>query len=153
MRKRGRKTLEGEGGPFRRVPLLPPNLPHPPRTFLSRGLVTVPLILPCCGTRRGAIDGRRTNPGSGKFLLDLGRFGYCKESGYRTCYVCGSRSFCHPGKNSLSFGWEGHETHLRRCQHGEDVFCEKGLDKFEKSAIIKIRGNTGDGYFLRSIMK
>ena len=27
-----KKTLEGEGTPFRRVSLLPPNLPHPPRT-------------------------------------------------------------------------------------------------------------------------
>ena len=27
-----RKTLKGEGPPFRRWSLLPPNLPHPPRT-------------------------------------------------------------------------------------------------------------------------
>ena len=27
-----KKTLEGAGTPFRRVSLLPPNLPHPPRT-------------------------------------------------------------------------------------------------------------------------
>ena len=28
-------------------------------------------------------------------------------------------------------------------------FFAKGLDFFRKCAIIKIRGNTGDGYFLR----
>ncbi len=64
--------MEGEGTPFRVGSLLPPNLPHPPRTFLSRGLYTVLLLLPCCVARRGAVEGRGTNPGSGKFLLDWG---------------------------------------------------------------------------------
>ena len=59
--------MEGEGGPFRRVPLLPPNLPHPPRTFLSRVLYTVPLFFSCCGARRGAGYGAEQNPAEESF--------------------------------------------------------------------------------------
>ena len=35
-------------------------------------MFTVSLILPCCAARRGAVNRRGTNPGSGKFLDDLG---------------------------------------------------------------------------------
>ena len=65
--------MEGEGGPFRRVPnaasryrrsatLLPPNLPHPPRTFLSRGFSTVRCILCGIWNLQSALHFARDNP-------------------------------------------------------------------------------------------
>ena len=79
LRRSKGETLEGEGGPFRRVPLLPPNLPHPPRTFLSRGCFTVLLNLPCCGARHGAGTGGETPPAQESFLDDLGGSGSIKK--------------------------------------------------------------------------
>ena len=93
------KTLEGEGTPFRvgvnaatvaSRRLLPPNHPHPPRTFLSRVLCRGPLNLPCCAARRGAVEERGTKPGSGKFFGGFGWFGIWGKSGYRTPAVGGT---------------------------------------------------------------
>ena len=71
----------------------------------------------------------------------LGRSGFFAACGYRALFVSGAHSVG------------------RRCGHRHDAvgfpvvsgfafFPQKGLTKRGKCDIIKIRGNTGDGYFL-----
>ena len=107
--------MEGEGTPFRvevnaasryrrfatpspsKPPSSSPNFPQPgfvPGTFeLS--------VLRCetrCG--RGARDKTRLR----KVFGWIWAVRFYRKSGYRTCYVCDSRSFCPEGKNLLSVG-------------------------------------------------
>ena len=147
-----KKTLEGEGTPFRVGSLLPPNLPHPPRTFLSRGLVTVPLILPCCAARRGAVKGRGINPSSGKFLDNLGGSKIIKRAAIALVTCAVAALFARRAK----IRW-GKQKCLGRARLLECVrlifrveyqlFLQKGLDtagifRYNRNVTICDLGNT-----------